>query len=125
MWDAVRALRSENITVVLTTHYMEEADQLCDRVAIIDHGKILVCDTPAALKRESGGQKIYELRLKDLNDATAAERMRSLPGVSSVERTATAWRVFSGQEDGLLPRIVEAAGSNLRDIAVHEPSVEK
>ncbi|HSU19335.1 MAG TPA: ABC transporter ATP-binding protein, partial [Acidobacteriaceae bacterium] len=50
MWEAVRALRQEGITVVLTTHYMEEADALCDRVAIIDHGKILVEDTPAALK---------------------------------------------------------------------------
>ena len=47
MWEAVRNLREEGITVVLTTHYMEEADELCDRVAIIDHGKILVQDTPA------------------------------------------------------------------------------
>jgi ABC-2 type transport system ATP-binding protein len=66
MWEAVRGLRDEGITVVLTTHYMEEADELCDRVAIIDHGKILVEDTPAALKELSvGAQKIYRSHLRD------------------------------------------------------------
>jgi ABC-2 type transport system ATP-binding protein len=68
MWDAVRALRSEDITVVLTTHYMEEADELCDRVAIIDHGRILVEDTPAALKASVGGDKLYDLHLVQLAD---------------------------------------------------------
>src|SRR6202041_3026370 len=63
MWEAVRRLREEGITVVLTTHYMEEADDLCDRVAIIDHGRIRVQDTPSALKSSVGGDKIYELRL--------------------------------------------------------------
>ena len=70
MWDAVRRLREEGITVVLTTHYMEEADELCDRVAIIDHGKILVEDTPAALKGSVGAQKVYALDLG--NHARAA-----------------------------------------------------
>src|SRR5438093_272443 len=49
--DRVRELKSQGRTVLLTTHYMEEADQLCDRVAIIDHGRIVALDTPAALKR--------------------------------------------------------------------------
>ena len=52
LWDIIRVLREKGITIVLTTHYMEEADQLCDRVAIIDHGKILVCDTPDRLKEQ-------------------------------------------------------------------------
>ena len=60
MWEAVSALRHEGITVVLTTHYMEEADELCDRVAIIDHGKILVQDTPAALKSSVGAKKMID-----------------------------------------------------------------
>src|SRR6202451_4034840 len=68
MWEAVRGLREEGITVVLTTHYMEEADELCDRVAIIDHGRILVEDTPAALKASIGGDKLYDLRLADAAD---------------------------------------------------------
>ncbi len=65
MWEVVRGLRQEGITVVLTTHYMEEADTLCDRLAIIDHGRILVEDTPAALKASVGGDKLYDLRLHD------------------------------------------------------------
>ena len=64
MWEAVRGLKNEGITVVLTTHYMEEADALCDRLAIIDHGKILVEDTPAALKSSLGAQKVYELKMR-------------------------------------------------------------
>ncbi len=72
MWDAVRALRAEDITVVLTTHYMEEADALCDRVAIIDHGRILVEDTPAALKASVGGDKLYDLRLEQTADRDAS-----------------------------------------------------
>jgi ABC-2 type transport system ATP-binding protein len=70
MWDAVRGLRDEGITVVLTTHYMEEADELCDRVAIIDHGKILVEDTPAALKGSVGAQKVYALDLSHRPDSS-------------------------------------------------------
>ena len=71
MWDAVRGLREEGITVVLTTHYMEEADELCDRVAIIDHGRILVQDTPAALKRSSERKRVYELDLRSLENIPA------------------------------------------------------
>jgi ABC-2 type transport system ATP-binding protein len=93
-------------------------------VAIIDHGKILVCDTPAALKRDAGGQKIYDLRMKNAGDSAVMNRLKAVPGVTSVEQTATALRVFSNQGDGLLPRIVEVAGDNLRDISVHEPSLE-
>ena len=69
MWEAVRGLRKEGITVVVTTHYMEEADELCDRVAIIDHGKILVEDTPAALKSSVGAQKVYALDLTNHDHA--------------------------------------------------------
>ena len=64
LWDIIRILRQRGITVVLTTHYMEEADALCERVAIIDHGKILVCDEPGKLKSSVGAQKVFELRLQ-------------------------------------------------------------
>ena len=124
LWDSIRTLRERGITILLTTHYMEEADQLCDRVAIIDHGKILVCDTPAVLKREAGGQRIYELRMKNAEDVQIIPRLQAVPGVTSVEKTTAALRVFSDQHDGLLPRIVEVTGDNLRDISVHEPSLE-
>jgi len=62
MWEAVRGLREEGITVVLTTHYMEEADELCDRLAIMDHGKILALGTPAELKRSTGADTIVTVK---------------------------------------------------------------
>lgn len=126
MWDAVRALREEGITVVLTTHYMEEADELCDRVAIIDHGKILVEDTPAALKASIGAQKIYELDLLNHDTLPAlAEAIQKLPGVTSAEARPTGLRAYAHGADGLLADIVLAASPyGLRDLTVTETSLE-
>ncbi len=124
MWDAVRRLREEGITVVLTTHYMEEADELCDRVAIIDHGKILVEDTPAALKSSVGAQKVYALDLSNHNGALAAQ-LKQMQGVRSVESMPGGVRVFADNADGLLPEIVEASSPfGLRDLTITETSLE-
>ncbi len=127
MWEAVRALREQGITVVLTTHYMEEADALCDRLAIIDHGRILVEDTPAALKASVGGEKIYELRLLDgaARDALRAT-LGELEGVTGVEDMEDGGlRVLARAQDGLLAKVVTTAnGYGLRDISTTEPSLE-
>lgn len=126
MWDAVRALRRENITVVLTTHYMEEADALCDRVAIIDHGKILVEDTPAALKASVGGDKLYDLRLVETAEREGlAAQLRTLDGVTGVEPTENGLRVLAKTREGLLPQVITAASSHgLCDVTTAEPTLE-
>jgi ABC-2 type transport system ATP-binding protein len=126
MWDAVRGLREEGITVVLTTHYMEEADELCDRVAIIDHGKILVQDTPAALKGSVGAQKVYELDLRSReNLAVLMQQLQKLPGVASAESTPKGVRIFAQGADGLLSDVVRAATPyGLRDLTITETSLE-
>lgn len=126
MWDAVRNLRHEGITVVLTTHYMEEADELCDRVAIIDHGKILVEDSPAALKTSGGAETLYALDLKRMDGAeTLAARIRIVKNVASVEVKPEGVRVFARNADGLLAELVQAADDyGLRDIRITEPSLE-
>jgi ABC-2 type transport system ATP-binding protein len=126
MWEAVRGLRGEGITVVLTTHYMEEADELCDRVAIIDHGKILVQDAPAALKGSVGAQKVYELDLReDNNVGVLMEQLRLLPGVSGVEPTEKGVRVLAQGTEGLLSDVVrEADPYGLRDLEITETSLE-
>jgi ABC-2 type transport system ATP-binding protein len=126
MWDAVRALREEGITVVLTTHYMEEADELCDRVAIVDHGKILVEDTPAALKGSVGAQKVYAVDLSDQEGAPRlAEQIRLMYGVHEVELTPAGLRIFASNADGLLPEIVRASNAyGLRDLTVTETTLE-
>ena len=126
MWDAVRGLREEGITVVLTTHYMEEADELCDRVAIIDHGKILVQDTPTALKGSVGAQKLYELDLRSRENIPALiEKLQRLSGVVSVEPTPTGVRIFAHGVEGLISEVVhEANPYGLRDLTITETSLE-
>jgi ABC-2 type transport system ATP-binding protein len=126
MWEAVRGLREQGITVVLTTHYMEEADELCDRVAIIDHGKILVEDTPAALKGSVGAQRVYELDLHDHeNLSPLVQQIKNLPGVASAEPTTKGVRIFAEGADGLLSDVVrEANPYGLRDLTITETSLE-
>jgi ABC-2 type transport system ATP-binding protein len=126
MWDAVRGLREEGITVVLTTHYMGEADELCDRVAIIDHGKILVQDTPTALKGSVGAQKLYELDLRSRENIPALiDQLQRLSGVVSVEPTPTGVRIFAHGVEGLISDVVrEANPYGLRDLTITETSLE-
>ena len=126
MWEAVRNLRQEGITVVLTTHYMEEADELCDRVAIIDHGKILVEDTPSALKGSVGAQRVYELDLRSQQGVPRlVEALERKPGVASVETTAKGVRIFAEGTEGLLSDVVHAANPyGLRDLTITETSLE-
>jgi ABC-2 type transport system ATP-binding protein len=126
MWDAIRALRGEGITVVMTTHYMEEADVLCDRVAVVDKGKILALDTPQQLKKTLGAGTIVELRLRD------AERggellllLEALDEVDSAERIAQGVRLFARETEGLLAKVVMAAEPfGVRDLSIQEPSLE-
>jgi ABC-2 type transport system ATP-binding protein len=126
MWDAVRGLREEGITVVLTTHYMEEADELCDRVAIIDHGKILVEDTPAALKNSVGAQRVYELDLRShQNVPLLVQQLQGLSGIASVETTTEGVRILAEGTEGLLSEVVHTASPyGLRDLTITETSLE-
>jgi ABC-2 type transport system ATP-binding protein len=126
MWDAVRGLREEGITVVLTTHYMEEADELCERVAIIDHGKILVQDTPSALKGSVGAQRVYGLDLRSHENIPAlVQELQQISGVVSAEPTPTGVRIFAHGADGLLSDVVKQANPyGLRDLTITETSLE-
>ena len=92
LWDRIRALNQQGLTILLTTHDMDEADRLCERVAIMDQGKILVNDKPAELKKMIPGGNALEIRVRvpDPADPSAEERLRTslqnLPGVSKVEK---------------------------------------
>jgi ABC-2 type transport system ATP-binding protein len=124
LWESVRGLReSEGMAVVLTTHYIEEADALCDRVAVMNSGKILVCDTPERIKRDSGDGVLVTLRLRAA-DPALAERLRALPGVGAVDAADDTIRVHVTGTDGIVPQVVALAGADLRDLAVAEPSLE-
>ena len=127
LWDLLRELHSQGQTILLTTHYMEEADQLCERVAIMDHGKILALDSPAALKQGIGADTVVTVK-----SAGDTERLAKLfsDDVAGVTRTRL---VDGGVElhmqggDRLIPRIVlsaERGGFDLNDVSVAEPSLE-
>jgi ABC-2 type transport system ATP-binding protein len=126
MWTAVQELRKEGITVVLTTHYMEEADELSDRVGIVDRGRMLALGSPQKLKDTFGAQTRIDLKLRNLAAAEpVAAELRLRKGVQSAELTAEGLRVFANSVDGLLPDIIQTcARLGLRDIAIAEPSLE-
>jgi ABC-2 type transport system ATP-binding protein len=126
MWTAVQGLRKDGITVVLTTHYMEEADELSDRVGVVDKGKMLALGSPQELKDKFGAQTMIDLKLRNLEGAEAvASDLRGREGVQSADVTADGLRVFAGSADGLLPEIIQASVKlGLRDIAITEPSLE-
>jgi len=127
LWDLLRELHGQGQTILLTTHYMEEADQLCERVAIMDHGKILALDSPAALKQGVGADTV--VTVKSPGDTAALAQLFS-DDVAGVTRTRL---VDGGVElhmqggDRLIPRIVlsaERGGFDLNDVSVAEPSLE-
>ena len=83
LWHTVRDIRARGATVVLTTHYMEEAEQLCDRIAIMDRGRLVACDTPRALIRELGAEAT--IRAEAQADGLDLAHLERLPGVISAE----------------------------------------
>src|SRR5271157_4576731 len=84
LWEIVRQFQQRRGTVLLTTHYMDEAERLCDRLAIIDQGKIIAEGTPAELIKQYCGQNMVEFAVSPPVDGTARELWKSLPGVDSV-----------------------------------------
>ncbi len=125
LWELVGELRRDGLTVVLTTHYMEEADQLCDRVAIIDHGRVLVCDTPERLKAEHGASMVVDLHLSAQADDALLDRLLAVTGVTDADRIASGVRVLARDTEGLLARVVSVADhAGLSDLSVTGASLE-
>ena len=127
LWDLLGELHRAGQTILLTTHYMEEADQLCDRVAIMDHGRILALDTPAALKQTVGADTV--VTVKTTGDAgQLAELFRQeVAGVTRTRLVDGGVELHMQGTDRLVPRLVLAAergGFDLVDLSMAEPSLE-
>jgi ABC-2 type transport system ATP-binding protein len=123
LWDVLGDLRAEEgLTVVLTTHYMEEAERFCDRVAIIDRGRILVCDAPDVLKRRHGDLAIATLGFAD--EASAHQAVPELRRLGTVDVDGTTLRIGTADGAAAVPGLVNAAGPGLRDLSLAEPSLE-
>ncbi len=126
LWDVLRELHRQGRTIVMTTHYMEEADQLCDRLAIVDRGTLLALDTPAALKAQAPGGMMIELTL-DGDAGDAATRAAVLADVRSADAAGDILRVHSRAGGRIISSVIEAAedaGRQVSNIALEEPSLE-
>jgi len=127
LWEVVLRFRGAGGTVLLTTHYMEEAERLCDRVAIMDHGKILALDTPAALKQSIGADTVVTVKATGDIGRLAELLAREVEGVTRTRRLDGGVDRHVQGGDRLVPRIVMAAergGFDLVDLSVAEPSLE-
>ena len=127
MWDEVKALRELGTSVFLTTHYLDEADALCDRLAIIDHGRIVAEGTPDELKRQVAGD-VLTLGV-DAPRAQVLALVGSLPFVREVgdEETDNLVRLYVDRGESALPqllRILDAAGLSTTSIALSKPSLD-
>jgi ABC-2 type transport system ATP-binding protein len=124
-WDLVHDVRAKGKTVFLTTHYMEEAEQLCDRVMIIDAGRIVALDTPAALVRALGAEQRIAFGTDGMADEIVPS-LRAIPGVERVERSGERVVVY-GQSDRLLAPILEVlrqAQLPFHDLQTEKPNLE-
>jgi ABC-2 type transport system ATP-binding protein len=125
-WDILRGLHAEGRTIVMTTHYMEEADQLCERIAIIDRGVLLACDTPRTLKARAPGGTLIIVSL-DGPAEPALVAARSVAGIEKADAVGDDLRVYATRGGEVLPpliRAAEATGRSVRDIHLVPPSLE-
>jgi ABC-2 type transport system ATP-binding protein len=129
LWDILQVLHDQGQTILLTTHYMEEAEALCDRIAVVDHGQVLAEGTLDELLADAGAQTIVTVRYEEPVPGDLAEQagLAGRPGVTKVEADGDQLRVFSGDPEGLLGDLVNigaANGLHVRDASQAKPSLE-
>jgi ABC-2 type transport system ATP-binding protein len=127
LWDIIREYNQKGRTILLTTHNMEEADALCQRLAIIDHGRIIASGTPRELKASIPGGYVLRLRFRE-QSAALLESLPTLPGVTEARAAGeTGIDVYASRGGALIPEIVTMAstlGAELLDVHISEPSLE-
>ena len=127
LWDLLGELHADGQTILLTTHYMEEADRLCERVAIMDHGRILALDTPAALKQSIGADTIVTVKTTGDTAQLAELLAHDVAGVTRTRVAGDKLELHMEEGDRLVPRIVlsaERSGFELVDVSIAEPTLE-
>jgi ABC-2 type transport system ATP-binding protein len=125
LWDVVQTFKAKGRTVLLTTHYMDEAERLCDRIAIIDHGKRIAQGTPAELIESLGGKEVVEVAVagEPLDEARAA----ALPAVHAVRKNGDVWSLTVDQVHVAVPALLEllkASGATLERLTTRRASLE-
>ncbi len=127
LWEVLTGLNAAGQTILLTTHYMEEADQLCNRVAIMDHGRILAMDTPAVLKASVGAETILKVRVAGDPGVLFGELEADMPEATKLRATDGGIEIHVRDRTGVLPKVVataERAGIGIVDMSLEEPTLE-
>jgi ABC-2 type transport system ATP-binding protein len=127
LWEMLDDLNRQGQTIVLTTHYMEEADHLCQRVAIIDHGRIVAMDTPTELKRTIGADTVVTVKTAGDPDALAQLLASAITGVTRTRTVGNGVELHVKGGEHLVPKVVnaaEAGGFAVLDLSLAEPTLE-
>jgi len=128
LWDIIRVFQKNGGTVLLTTHYMDEAERLCDRLAIIDHGQVIAEGTPPDLIERLGGHHVVEFEASGRsNDGTALDHWRALPSVESVRHDDGLVCLNVREPHLTIPALLEAVekqGSQLQHLTTRQASLE-
>jgi ABC-2 type transport system ATP-binding protein len=127
LWEILERLHTKGQTIMLTTHYMEEAESVCDRLVIMDHGHILALDTPQMLKESIAADSIITVSARGDLDALALLLRERIEGVTESRKLDGTLQLLVKGASGLLPRIVTAAeqgGFSIIDLSVAPPTLE-
>lgn len=127
LWEILGQLHKEGQTILVTTHYMEEADSLCDRLAIMDHGHVMAVDSPRGLKESVGADSIVTVSATGNLDSLAQILKERVEGVTKSQQMGNSIQVHFKGTKGVLPKVVavaERAGYNITDLSVTEPTLE-
>jgi len=126
LWEILRTMREEGQTILLTTHYMEEAENLCDRIGIIDHGSLLACDTVDGLKGTAGSDTLLTMRFNG-DEQDISRIRREFEAADEVLAHSDAVRIRTRHAEQTLARVIPAAvdaGLSLSDFELRPPSIE-
>jgi len=127
LWDVVAAFKRRGGTVVLTTHYMEEAERLCDRVAVMDHGKVIALGSPRELIASLGAEEVVEFSLADGTTPPADAVLAALPGVTAVRRDGPRFTLTVSEVHRAVPGLLaalEREGVELTALVTHHATLE-